>query len=270
MLWMLPLLLACSARGAQGIDPAPPWASKQGRAQANTELADALLKSGNPEAALRLIGKMHDGGTKSPALQVIQGKAMARLGLLDDAEAVLTQVARRHPGQADAQNQLGILLMDQKRVDEAIGRFRAATRAAPRDSDSHNNLGFALMAAGRHAEAIKILRKAITLDGSKARTRNNLGFALVATKQDAAALRVFKAGSDVASAHINLALALELRGDLEAAKRSYGSALKANPDHAVATAALKRLQGPPQDNKVKPPDNPRPSGVFSPPVQEKP
>ena len=266
MTWLLPALFACGAMRS-GVEPTPPWATDGGKEKAKTELAAALLDSGNPEAALRLIGKMRDQGSKSPQLLVLQGKAMAKLGLSDDAESVLTEVARRHPKQADAQNQLGILLMDQRRIDEAIARFKAATRAAPNNGDAHNNLGFALMAAGRSEEAVESLRRALLLDSSNRRTRNNLGFALVATSQDDKAYRVFRAGGNEAIAHTNLALAQELRGDTQAAKSSYGKAIAADPDAQVARQALQRLSAPAANNPPPTPDKPAPSGVSSTPEE---
>jgi len=263
-------MLACGPKMGQGVDPTPPWSTAQGKEQAKTELAEALLESGNPEAALRLIGKMRDQGSKGPDLLVLQGKALVRLGLTDDAETILTQVARRHPNQSEAHNQLGILLMDGQRIDEAISRFKSATRAAPRDGDAHNNLGFALMAAGRHEDAVKALRKALAMDSSKLRTRNNLGFALVATNQDNQAWRVFRAGADTATAHTNLALAQELRGDLEAAKKSYEKALQSDPGNALARQALSRLTA--KEDKFEQPaaDIPNPSEVSSPLEEESP
>jgi len=264
--WLLPLLIACGANRA-GVEPPPPWASSEGKERAKTELAAALLESGNPEAALRLIGRMRDQGSKRPELMVLQGKAMSELGLTDDAETILTQVARKHPRQADAHNALGILLMDQKRIEEAIPRFRSATRAAPRNGDVHNNLGFALMAAGRHKEAVTVLRKALALDSSRLRTRNNLGFALVAVEEDAQAFRVFRAGTDAVIAHTNLALAQELRGDLAAATLSYKKALEADPDHLVAKDALKRLGSSKAQDSTPPADKPTQTEVSSTPEE---
>jgi Flp pilus assembly protein TadD len=256
--WLLPLAIACGANRA-GVEPAPPWATSEGKEKAKTELAAALLASGNAEATLRLIGKMRAQGASQPELLVLQGKAMAKLGLTDDAEAILGDVARRHPRTTDAHNALGILLMDQKRVDEAIPRFKAAVRAAPQSSDALNNLGFALMAAGRHAEAVTTLREALSLDSSKLRTRNNLGFALVATEQDEAAFRVFRAGGDAVTAHSNLAMAQEIRGDNAAAKASYEAVLAADPDHLMAVEALRRLS--------RSPDKQPPTEVSSPPEE---
>jgi Flp pilus assembly protein TadD len=250
--------IACGANRA-GVEPAPPWATSEGKEKAKTELAAALLASGNPDATLRLIGKMRAQGSSQPELLVLQGKAMARLGLTDDAEAILSEVARRHPRTTDAHNVLGILMMDQRRIDEAIPRFKAAVRAAPRSDDAHNNLGFALMAAGRHAEAITALRKALSLDSSKLRTRNNLGFALAATKQDEAALRVFRAGGDAVAARSNLAMAQEIRGDIATAKASYEAVLAADPDHLTAVEALRRLS--------RTPDKQTPTEVSSPPEE---
>jgi Flp pilus assembly protein TadD len=268
-LWLLPLLIACGATRS-GVDPTPPWATESGKEQAKTELAQALLNSGNPQAALRLIGKMRDQGARQPELLVLQGKAMAQLGLTDDAEIILRSVARRHPRQAEAHTELGVLLMDLKRIDEAVPRFRSAIRAAPKSADAHNNLGFALMASGQHAEAVEVLRKALGLDSSKARTRNNLGFALAATGEDKQAFRVLRAGTDTATAYTNLALAQELRGDLDAAKASYTEALSSDPDRIAATEALQRLSGPLVPSEVASPDKEAPSGLSLEPQEVSP
>ena len=235
------LAVGCGA-ARQGVSQTPSWATKSGRDHAKMELAAALLDNGNAEAALQLLGQMLAQGVSGPDVSVLQGRALAAMGLTDDAERVLGRVTRRHPGNAEAANSLGILYMDDKRVDEAISRFRQAARAAPKDAQVHNNLGFALMAAGRNDEAVDVLRDALTFDGSRHRTRNNLGFALVAMGQDKAAWRVFRAGVDPANARYNLALAQELRGDMTAAMGSYSAALEENPDLDDARSALTRLQ----------------------------
>jgi len=242
MLFLLTLLtFGCAAKRFQ-VDPTPTWTTHEGRDKAKLELAQALLDNGNPEAALQLVSQLQDNGTKHPEILVLQGKAMSSMGLTDDAEIVFKRAAKRHPSSAAANNELGILFMDQRDTETAIGHFRQAARAAPDDAKVHNNLGFALMAVGQNDEAITALRRALILDGSRERTRNNLGFALAAAGQDKAAWRVLRAGKDSASARYNLALAQELRGDLDAARTSYSDALSENPDLNDAKQALIRLE----------------------------
>jgi Flp pilus assembly protein TadD len=258
------------ATGKGDVSPTPSWATTTGRDEAKLQLAAALLDNGNAEAALQLIGQMRSQGVKGPEISVLQGRALADVGLSEDAERVLSQVARRHPSNIDASNGLGIIYMDDRRIDEAIGRFRQAARAAPKNAAVHNNLGFALMSAGRHAEAVEVLRKALFNDASVMRTRNNLGFALVATGQDKAAWRVFRAGSDKANARYNLALAQEVRGDKEAAIVSYTAALVDNPDMALAQAALERLNRASITEPEAKDDEAPPPGVSSTPEETTP
>ena len=242
-IWMLVALgLACAQRGPNSsVEQAPSWATDGGRVQAKVELAEALVLNGTPEAALQMIAQMVEQGVRHPELLVLQGRALSDMGLVDEAESVLSLATRRTPSNAEAHNRLGILYFDQARTDEAIKRFKAAARSAPNDAAVHNNLGFALMAAGRHAEAVDVLREALMLDGSQDRTRNNLGFALAVTGDDAGAWRVLKAGSQEIDARTNLALAQEVRGDDAAALRSYERALALDPSHAGAQAAVHRL-----------------------------
>ena len=236
------LLSSCASAGAKrSIDDTPSWATKDGRVEAKIELAEALVLNGTPEAALQMISQMVEAGVRHPDVFVLQGRALTDMGLVEEAETALTQATRRSPGHSEAQNRLGILYMDQHRTEEAIRRFRLATRSADKDADLHNNYGFALMAAGRHAEAVPVLRRALMLDGSQDRTRNNLGFALAVTGQDKAAWRVFRSSANEGAARYQLALAQELRGDNEAALKSYQKAIEVDPDLSEADEAIDRL-----------------------------
>lgn len=248
------LLLGCSGqRNKAGVDPTPTWATKSGRVEAKIELAEALVINGTPEAALQMISQMVEAGVNHPDLFVLQGRALTDMGLIEEAEIALSMATRRAPSHSEAQNRLGILYMDQQRTDEAIKRFRIAARSASKNADVHNNYGFALMAAGRHAEAVEVLRTALMLDGSQDRTRNNLGFALAVTGQDKAAWRVLRSSTNEGNARYNLALAQEMRGDTEAAIKSYRLALKADPELDAATEAVARLTTPDVSSETEDP-----------------
>ena len=246
LIFLMLLSASCATRSSRNdVDPAPSWATRDGRIEAKIELVEALVLNGTPEAALQMISQMVENGVRHPDLFVLQGRALTDMGLVEEAETALTQATRRAPGNSEAQNRLGILYMDEQRTDDAIKRFRLAVRSANKNAEVHNNYGFALMAAGRHEEAVVILRKALMLDGSRARTRNNLGFALAVTGQDRAAWRVLRTSDAEGNARYNLALAQELRGDNEAALGSYRKALKADPDLEEANSAITRLTAEP-------------------------
>ena len=102
-------------------------------------------------------------------------------------------------------------------------------------------------------EAVDVLRTALMLDGSQDRTRNNLGFALAVTGQDKAAWRVLRSSANEGNARYNLALAQEMRGDTEAAIKSYKLAIKADPELDAATEAVARLTAPDVDSETEEP-----------------
>ncbi len=69
------------------------------------------------------------------------------------------------PGRGDAYNQLGYLLLKEKRREEAVAAFRRYVAAEPEAANSHDSLGEGLLAAGNVDGAIAEYRKALAIDG---------------------------------------------------------------------------------------------------------
>lgn len=254
------LLIGCAAHARAEAEAPPAWATPEGRDSARLDVVRLLLDNGNPEGALTLIAKLREQGFEDPELNLLQGQALARTGLLDDARAQLSAVPRRHPAYGAAQNELGMLEMDARQVDLAIDHLELATQADPKAARYWNNLGFALLTASRAEEAITALRQSVALDGSNPRTRNNLGYALLAIGKDDEAWRMFRSTGTEADARYNQGVGYELRGDVEAAVTAYGRALELAPDHPQARAALARVF----------PAESRPAEIPSPPPTESP
>jgi len=80
----------------------------------------------------------------------------------------------------DFHNNLGLLLRDTRRPDEAIACFRRTLEVDPGWIEAFNNLGLTLEAVGRSDEAISAFREAITREPRFAAAHQNLGRALVA------------------------------------------------------------------------------------------
>lgn len=244
LLLAIPLALSLGCRaGHRGPVEAPPaWQSDQGRVDARIDMADALVRGGNAEQALTMVTQMRTEGVRDPRLEVVQARALREIGLSDDAEALLQELVKRHPREAEAHNQLGILCLDDQRVSEAVEHLERARRLSPADAQILNNLGFALLAAQQPTQAIDVLREALRLDGADRQIRNNLGFALVADRREDEALRVFRAGLAEPDARFNLGLGLELRGDEAAAVDAYVQVLRQWPMHKPALDGLRRLR----------------------------
>ena len=125
---LLPLLLllgACAARGPSLETAAPPaaWQTRKGRIDAQVELTRALLDAGSPGSALALIRQVREEGNDSQELDVLHARALRELGLLDDARTLLLDITERHPRNAEAHGQLGILLMDSQEPAAAVLAF---------------------------------------------------------------------------------------------------------------------------------------------------
>jgi tetratricopeptide (TPR) repeat protein len=105
---------------------------------------------------------------------------------------------------AEAQRQLGNVLSQKGRVDEAIVLFEKALAIQPDNAQAHNSLGVALLKKGMVDAAIPHFRKVLASD------------------------------SRVPMAHYNLANALLYQGQLDEAVHLYQKALAIRPDYADA------------------------------------
>ena len=127
------------------------------------ELIRTLNDTGQPDAALHVIREMRQAGVSGLELDVLQAEAFRAIGLVEDAEEMLLSALRQQRRSPEVHNQLGILYMDQQRLDEAVARFSDAHRYDAENPEYANNLGFALMSAGQPTEAINDLERGLAL-----------------------------------------------------------------------------------------------------------
>jgi tetratricopeptide (TPR) repeat protein len=76
-----------------------------------------------------------------------------------------------------AHNNMGILLSQHNRNDEAILHFRESVHLNPRGSDGFRNLGNSLQMAGKGAEAIEAFRQAVWINPDDPESHYRLGYA---------------------------------------------------------------------------------------------
>jgi len=78
-----------------------------------------------------------------------------------------------------AENNLGIIFLQNGQLDDAISRLQAAIDLRPENGPAHNNLAKALLQKGRVAEAMVHYRKFLEIEPENVEARNNLGTALI-------------------------------------------------------------------------------------------
>jgi tetratricopeptide (TPR) repeat protein len=146
------------------------------------------------------------------------------------------------PWSSSAHNNLGAVLKDRGKPDEAIGEFRRAIALKPDNPQPHNNLGVILKNQGKLREAINEYHRAIALRPDYAFAHNNLGTVLKAQgKLDEAIAeyrRAIALRPDYANAHGNLGMVLNVQGRLDEAVAEYRTAIRLRPEWAAVHANL--------------------------------
>jgi len=96
------------------------------------------------------------------------------------------------PAFADAHNNLGNMLLQKGRLDEAMAHFQKALESLPDFADARSNLGAALLQKGQPEEAVAQFQRALEIVPSDVLTRYNLGSALLKSGHAAEAVTQFQ------------------------------------------------------------------------------
>ncbi|KWE51766.1 hypothetical protein WL76_17800 [Burkholderia ubonensis] len=158
-------------------------------------------------------------------------------GRLAEAKALYDAILTAQPGQPDALHFLGLLACQLKQYDAGIMLMQRSLVERP-DASYFNNLGNMLRECGRLDDAIAHYRRAVALRPDYPEAHNNLGNALRDARDPAAAMascaRAIELRPDYAQAYNNLGNALHDLGEHEAAAASYGKAVAHDPQYAQA------------------------------------
>jgi protein O-mannosyl-transferase len=139
-------------------------------------------------------------------------------------------------------NNLGLALVDQGKLDEAIKHYQSSLAAKPDYYYALNNLGNTSNAQGRYTDAIDYYKRALEIKPSYAEAHNNLGLALLNYKDPQQAIEQFqealKLDQSLDNAEYNWGLALGSLGQFEPAIAHYQQAIRLNPGNMEAYANM--------------------------------
>jgi predicted TPR repeat methyltransferase len=165
----------------------------------------------------------------------------------EDAVALIARSLELEPDRADWHSNLGIVLQDGVRLEEATVAYERAIALDPEHANAHNNLGVVLRAQGRVAEAEAAYRTAIRIDPEHADAYNNLGVLLngVGRQREAALCfsRVITLRPKHPEARRLLALAHYTLGDVDKAIAVFDEWLREEPDDPIARHMLAACSG---------------------------
>jgi tetratricopeptide (TPR) repeat protein len=179
-------------------------------------------------------------------LPAISGVFLLALGVLTWQQTAVyhglvtlyTATLAKNPSCWMAHYNLGIVLRDQGKTDQAITHYRQAIALRPSYAEAHYNLGRLLSEKGEFNDAISHYEAALAVNPADAEAHNNLGVTLfqnghvgdaIAHYEQALAIR-----PDYADASCNLASALLFKGDLDGAIARYSVCLALSPNQAEA------------------------------------
>lgn len=154
-------------------------ASESGHAAAHAGLAASLLRAERPAEAL---AAAECAALLAPELveaEFLRAMALAGLKAGPAAIAGLERTIARDPGHAKAHLNLGNLLAEEDRLEEAEASCRRAIALEPGLVEAHASLGYLLTAQGRLGEAIAACKAALALEPEFVQAHWNEGIALL-------------------------------------------------------------------------------------------
>jgi tetratricopeptide (TPR) repeat protein len=164
--------------------------------------------------------------------------ARAQVETWRDDRALYTHALAVTSGNHVAHGNLGLLLLDEGRVDEAIAHFQAAIAAHPEATKPHLNLGVGLATKGDHAGALAEYERAVRADPRYATARYNLGLELATAGRVDEAIAQYEEAirldPEYPLPHVSLGLVLADRGRIDEAIAHYRAAIALDPERYEA------------------------------------
>jgi tetratricopeptide (TPR) repeat protein len=159
-----------------------------------------------------------------------------------DLETLWRDTLVKNPNSWMAYHNLGIVLFERGRLDDALEQYRAAVTLYPNGDREQSDLGTALLEKGTYPEAIQHLETAVTLNPKLFQAQNSLGLAYSKTGDYDRAIAHFQVAAQLDTnapgTLINLGSALKQEGKLDEAIATYRDAAKQFP---AETEPLYRL-----------------------------
>lgn len=201
------------------------------------EMGSLLQQRRRPQEALPYFVRHLDMVEDDQQTLVQIGKCHIDLGRLDEAETTLRQALASSDDAIGFYN-LGIVLEQRDRLQEAERSYRRAIDLNAGLPRAHNNLGGLLAAGGRLDEAEQHLRESIRLDPAGPDAYASL--AVLQLQQGKPSEAATSARQAIAidarhiDAHVNLGVALAQLGDITQARIEFDEALRIDPRHTAA------------------------------------
>ena len=218
-------------------------AADPGYARPARALAELLRRDGQTQQAIELLRRTLSRRADAEAL-VALGDLLAKAKQVAPAIDAMNRALELQPDLFNAHHQLGIILQQIGKREDAVRHLKDAVRLNPSDAEAHLHLGIVLAGLERFAQSETHLREAVKLTPKSAAAHYNLGVLLAKRDRlaDAAACFRHAVGADPrhAGAHSALGQVLQEQGRTAEAVPHFKHALEINPKLASARENLER------------------------------
>ncbi|MBX3027358.1 tetratricopeptide repeat protein [bacterium] len=207
----------------------------------------ALIAALAARAADRLRATRVSRSALAAALLIVLGVlSWQRATAYEDVETLWTDTVEKNPDSWAGRLNLGGVLADQGRIDEALAQFQVALRLWPASPEAHNALGAMLDQQGEWEAAAAEFREALRLEPRYYEAHTNLGIVLASSGKPIEALDhltiAVRLKPRYVEAYYHVATTLvQLNRPTDAAKY-FATTLLLAPEHAGAHSGLCALQ----------------------------
>jgi len=219
-------------------------AARPGMAEALVDAGVVLEQLGRDAEAEERYREAIGGNPRNAVAQNNLGNLLRARGETADAVACYRMAVAAAPEFPEAwYNRAGALAALGERR-EAVGAFEKAIALRPGYGEALNNLGVLFRQMGRHEEALAAFEKALASGAEQVALLNNYGEALFTVQRFEEAINAYRrglalpGGAEHAEILNNLAAALNMTGELDAAVDMSERAVRADPEHAAAWCNL--------------------------------
>jgi tetratricopeptide (TPR) repeat protein len=142
-------------------------------------LANELQRAGEADAAAAMYQQSLQINPYHPEIRCKLATLLLERRRLVEALAEFQKGVALNPEDVDLQQGLGATLQDLGRLDDAINQFHQVIRLKPDDADAYSNLGNCYGMKGSIDEAIRCFEQAVRLKPKSAQNHRELGVGLV-------------------------------------------------------------------------------------------
>jgi len=215
-------------------------------ADAAYNLALAARELNKPELALRSIQTALAARPQFPEAENLLGVLLMQTGRISEAQPHLEQATKSAPDFAEAWNNLAYLFLRQGNLDGARAAAGKALELAPDFTEALNNLGIIAARQGEVEEAGGLFRRALAADPRNEQAGNNLGVLEAKQGRTADAIATFKGvlerNPEASSVLLNLARLDLSTGQSAEALRLLEPWLLHHPSDAAAQQLMSRAR----------------------------